>query len=38
MAKKSQKEKMNEIYEIRTGVSGAWAGSPCSKPAFPQLA
>jgi len=32
---KSEKKKKN--YEIRTGVSGAWAGSPCSRPAFLQL-
>jgi len=29
------KKKKND--EIRTGVSGAWAGSPCSRPAFLQL-
>jgi hypothetical protein len=30
--------KKEKNYEIRTGVSGAWAGSPCSRPAFLQLA
>jgi hypothetical protein len=33
-----KKKKMNRIDVIRTGVSGVWAGSPCSKPAYPQLA
>jgi hypothetical protein len=33
--KKSKKKKKNNA--IRTGVSGAWAGSPCSRPAFLQL-
>jgi hypothetical protein len=26
------KKEKNE--KVRTGVSGAWAGSPCSRPAF----
>jgi hypothetical protein len=29
--------KKKRDYEIRTVVSGAWAGSPCSRPAFLQL-
>src|SRR5208337_379790 len=35
---RAENQKKNKSCEIRTGVSGAWAGSPCSKPAFPQLA
>lgn len=30
--------KKKKDCEIRTGVSGAWAGSPCNRPAFLRLA